>query len=101
MQKTILVHKRIQEQIHENFILHVKKRRGSRLNKNKIKEIFSGLFWVGQKAIDLGLADGIGSIQTVIRNRFGENAKIKIIEQTRIIIIEIKKNKVIEQNIMR
>tara|TARA_B100001123_G_scaffold446438_1_gene600943 strand:- start:1607 stop:2431 length:825 start_codon:yes stop_codon:yes gene_type:complete len=75
--------KDIQEQIHENFISHVKKRRGSRLNKNKIKEIFSGLFWVGQKAIDLGLADGIGSIQTVIRNRFGENAKIKIIEQKR------------------
>ncbi len=73
----------IQEQIHDNFILHVKKRRGSRLNKNKINEIFSGLFWVGQKAVDLGLVDGIGSIQTVVRDRFGENAKIKVVEQKR------------------
>ena len=39
--------KDIQEQIHENIINLVKKRRGKRLNKSKHKEIFSGLFWVG------------------------------------------------------
>ena len=73
--------KMIQEQIHENFISYVKNRRGLKLKENQQKEIFSGLFWVGQKAIDLGLADEIGSIQQTIKKRFGEKAKIKFIDQ--------------------
>ena len=44
-------------------------------------EIFSGLFWVGQKGVDLGLADDIGHINEIIEKRFGKKAKIKIIEQ--------------------
>ena len=71
----------IQEQIHENFISYVKNRRGLKLKKNKQNEIFSGLFWVGKQAIDLGLADEIGSIHQIINKRFGKNAKIKIIDQ--------------------
>ena len=73
--------KRIQEQIHENFISYVKNRRGLKLNENQQNEIFSGLFWVGQKAIDLGLADEMGSIYEIINKRFGKKAKIKIIDQ--------------------
>ena len=72
--------KDIQEQIHENFINLVKKRRGKRLNKSKHKEIFSGLFWVGQKAVKLGLVDGIGHLDETIKNKFGKKAKIKMIE---------------------
>lgn len=72
--------KDIQEQIHENFINYVKVRRGKRLIKNKDKEIFSGLFWVGHKVIKLGLADGIGHINETIKNKFGKKAKVKIIE---------------------
>ena len=71
----------IQEQIHENFISYVKSRRGLKLKKNKQNEIFSGLFWVGKQAIDLGLADEIGSIHQIINERFGKKAKIKIIDQ--------------------
>ena len=71
----------IQEQIHENFISYVKNRRGLKLKKNKQNEIFSGLFWVGKQAIDLGLADEIGSIHQIINKRFGKKAKIKIIDQ--------------------
>ena len=71
----------IQEQIHENFISYVKSRRGSRINESKIDEIFSGLFWVGQKGIDLGLVDGIGSISEIIEKKFGKKAKIKLIDQ--------------------
>ena len=73
--------KDIQEQIHDNFIEYVKSRRGSKLQNINDNEIFSGLFWVGQKAIDLGLADGIGSINTVIQKKFGKKSKIKIIDQ--------------------
>ena len=73
--------KLIQEKIHDNFISHVKNRRGKKLKQNQFKEIFSGLFWVGDKAVELGLADGIGSIFEVIKNRYGDKAKIKFVEQ--------------------
>ena len=73
--------KSIQEQIHENFIEYVKSRRGSKLLSSAEDEIFSGLFWVGKKGVDLGLADGIGSINQIIREKYGNKAKIKIIDQ--------------------
>ena len=72
--------KHIQEQIHENFISYVKKRREKKLKINKKSEIFSGLFWVGNKAIELGLADEIGSLQSTLKYRFGKKTKIKFIE---------------------
>ena len=52
-----------------------------RLKKNKDKEIFSGLFWVGNKALELGLVDGIGHLNGVLKNKFGDKIKIKMIEQ--------------------
>ena len=73
--------KNIQEQIHDNFIDYVKDRRGSKLDQNKLDDIFSGLFWVGKKAIDLGLADGIGSLNQVLEKKFGKKVKIKMISQ--------------------
>ena len=73
--------KNIQEQIHENFIHYVKTRRKNKLKKSKINEIFSGLFWVGQKAIDLGLVDGIGHSNEILKKKFGKKTKLKIIEQ--------------------
>ncbi len=72
--------KKIQEQIHNNFINYVKDRRKKKLNKKQEKEIFSGLFWVGQKSVDLGLADGIGHINQVLINKYGKKVKIKIID---------------------
>ena len=71
----------IQEQIHENFISYVKDRRDSKLNKKFEKEIFSGLFWVGKKAITLGLADGLGSIDDVLKKKYGKKIEIKMIDQ--------------------
>ena len=71
----------IQEQIHENFISYVKSRRGSKIEDKNFNEVFSGLFWVGNKAIELGLADGIGSIHSILKERFGKKAKIKFINQ--------------------
>lgn len=71
----------IQEQIHQNFINYVKSRRSSKLKKSKLKEIFSGLFWIGDKAIELGLADGTGSILEILQKNYGKKTKIKIINQ--------------------
>ena len=73
--------KNIQEQIHENFISYIELRRGSKISKKDFDEVFSGLFWVGDKAIELGLADGIGSIYEIINEKFGKKAKIKFIDQ--------------------
>jgi protease-4 len=53
------------DQIHQQFIAVVKKGRGDRLKDSP--ELFSGLFWSGQQAVDLGLADSLGSIDGVAR----------------------------------
>jgi len=52
-------------QIHTQFIEVVKKGRGDRLKETP--EMFSGLFWSGQQAVDLGLADSLGSLDGVAR----------------------------------
>ncbi len=52
-------------QIHQQFISVVKAGRGQRLKETP--EMFSGLFWTGQQAIELGLADKIGSLEYVAR----------------------------------
>jgi len=53
------------EQIHQQFIAVVKEGRGNRLKETP--EIFSGLFWTGQQSIEMGLADGLGSLDYVAR----------------------------------
>ena len=52
-------------QIHKQFIDVVKAGRGKRLKETP--ETFSGLFWTGQQAIDLGLADQLGNLDFVAR----------------------------------
>jgi protease-4 len=52
-------------EIHQQFIAVVKKGRGARLKETS--ETFTGLFWSGQQAIELGLADSIGTLDFVAR----------------------------------
>lgn len=54
------------DEIHQQFIAAVKTGRGKRLKPSP--EIFSGLFWTGSKAIDLGLADALGTVDSVARD---------------------------------
>lgn len=51
--------------IHQQFIGVVREGRGKRLKENA--DVFSGLIWTGQKSVDLGLADGFGSLDYVAR----------------------------------
>src|SRR5688500_18017835 len=51
--------------IHEQFIGVVREVRGTRLKE--APELFSGLVWTEQKSVELGLADGIGSLEFVAR----------------------------------
>jgi protease IV len=52
-------------EIHQQFITVVKKGRGERLKETP--ETFTGLFWSGEKAVELGLADKIGTLDYVAR----------------------------------
>jgi len=54
------------DQIHQQFISAVKQGRGERLKATP--DTFSGLFWTGEQAIGLGLADGLGSLDSVARD---------------------------------
>ena len=66
----------IQDELHNQFIDFVKLRRGSKISDDS-KEIFSGSFWSGEKAQNMGLTDGIGEMKQVLKERFGKNVKIK------------------------
>lgn len=54
------------EDIHAQFIGTVRKGRGSRLKETP--EMFSGLMWTGAKSVELGLADGFGTVESVARD---------------------------------
>jgi protease IV len=58
--------KKLMGDIHQQFISVVREGRGKRLKEGP--EIFSGLIWTGAQSIDLGLADGIGSLDSVARD---------------------------------
>lgn len=53
-------------EIHQQFIGVVRAGRGKRLKETP--DMFSGLFWTGAKAVDMGLADGFGSVESVARD---------------------------------
>jgi serine protease SohB len=70
--------KTLQKEIHAGFIDLVKQSRGERL-KGPEKDLFSGEYWAGNKAIELGLADAIGDLRSTLRARFGEKVVMPLI----------------------
>jgi len=74
--------KAVQREIHEGFIDLVKGSRGARL-KGPEKTLFSGEYWTGNTAIELGLADGIGDLRTTLRERFGDDVITPLIAPAR------------------
>ena len=74
--------KNIQLDLHKDFINVVEKSRGSKLKKSET-ELFSGEFWSGKKAKELGLIDGIGDVNQILREKFGEEVIIKKFEKSK------------------
>jgi serine protease SohB len=74
--------KSVQKEIHEGFIELVRTSRGSRL-KGPEKTLFSGEYWTGNKAIELGLADEIGDLRATLRARFGDEVATPLIAESR------------------
>lgn len=63
-------------QIHGTFIDYVKDRRGAKLGDDE--GLFTGDVWIGQKAIDVGLADGIGHLVPKMKEVFGEKVRFQV-----------------------
>lgn len=74
--------KGLQLKIHDVFVDLVRSRRGEKLN-DSYDDLFSGAFWVGAEAVDLGLVDGLGDIRSVLRQRFGDKVRFRMIEPAR------------------
>lgn len=66
------------KELHVTFRNHVRERRGDRL-KSSARTLFSGEFWTGDRALALGLVDGIGDCRSVMRDRFGDNTRFRTI----------------------
>lgn len=71
--------KALQSDVHDVFIGLVKERRAGRL-KAPDAELFSGAFWSGPKALDLGLIDGISDVRSKMQALHGENVRLQVVE---------------------
>jgi len=74
--------KSLQHEVHEVFKAAVRSRRASKL-KAPEETLFSGEFWTGRRALELGLVDGIGDLRGTLRERFGEKVRLRLIGRER------------------
>ena len=74
--------KKLQREIHDDFIALVKSRRGGKLTGPE-NDLFSGEYWTGRRALALGLVDAIGDLRGVLRERFGEKVVTPLVTAER------------------
>ena len=72
--------KDLQQDAYERFTSEVKDRRGDRL-KLDTPDLFSGKVWSGKRALDIGLVDSLGHMNTVLTERYGERLQIRTVNQ--------------------
>ncbi len=70
--------KRLQREIHDDFIALVKSRRGDKLAGPE-NDLFSGEYWTGRRGLELGLVDAIGDLRSTLRARFGDKVETPLI----------------------
>ena len=70
--------KEIHKRTHDSFKELVRDRRKEKL-KGSDRQLFSGEFWIGAQAVELGLVDGLGDVRTVMRARFGNKVRLRLI----------------------
>ncbi len=73
--------KKLQLELHSDFIDVVKKSRGPKLKDPEKNNTFTGEFWSGSASMKLGLIDGIGNAEQILREKFGEDIVIKKLEK--------------------
>lgn len=63
------------DDVHQQFIEVVRAGRGDRLPEDA--DVFNGLTWTGEKAVDLGLTDGLGNPRSVARDVIGVDEMVE------------------------
>jgi signal peptide peptidase SppA len=71
--------KAIQNDVHDVFIGLVKERRAGKL-KAPDAELFSGAFWSGPRAMELGLIDGISDVRSKMQALHGKDVRLQVVE---------------------
>ena len=74
--------KKLQREIHDDFIALVKSRRAGKLAGAE-DDLFSGAYWTGRRALELGLVDAIGDVRSVLRERFGDKVVTPLVSADR------------------
>lgn len=69
----------VQRHVHDAFKNLVFEARGKKLNADS-DELFSGAFWSGVQARDMGLIDGLGDLYTTMKERYGKEVKFVTVE---------------------
>ena len=75
--------KKIQLDLHSDFIKVVENSRSTKLKKDGNPDLFTGEFWSGSKAKDLGLVDGLGNADEILKEKFGEDVLIQKFEKSK------------------
>jgi signal peptide peptidase SppA len=74
--------KNIQRVIHQDFIDLVRERRGRKIEAQG-DHLFTGEFWSGRQALELGLIDGIMDLRTKMRELYGDKVRMRLISAER------------------
>ncbi len=74
--------KELQREVHDVFIGVVKERRYGKL-KGADADLFSGQFWAGQAAMNLGLIDGLADVRSKMRDVHGRKAQLKLVPMSK------------------
>lgn len=72
--------KGLQADLHDSFIAEVRARRGDKLAE---ADLFNGDVFLGQRAVSLGLIDGIGHLVPTMKERFGDKVRFTVLRQRR------------------
>ncbi|ANN21359.1 peptidase S49 [Amycolatopsis orientalis] len=78
--------KKMHGQLHELFVDWVTERRGDRLSSSE--DLFTGDVWLGARAVELGLIDGVGSLRQVITERYPD-AEISVAEPKKALLARL------------
>lgn len=70
--------KALQKDVHQTFIDLVKTRRGTKIEKADVN-LFTGEFWSGKRALELGLIDGLSDLRSKMREIYGDEVQLKLV----------------------
>lgn len=67
--------KKLQADMHDQFVTWVKERRGDRLKSDEHKNLFEGGFWTGRQSMEMGLIDSLSDTRSKMRELYGDKVK--------------------------